>query len=111
MKDIRESFFNRNKKPIHKPAFHSDFQQWDNWCGEIISNLVGAFEIYRKKHPHNDPNTDKDFPTDFDEEVLKYANEHYEFWNTLECLYMCYYNGDFTQDDIGGFMPKVKFIK
>ena len=98
------------KNVTHKPAFKSDFQQWDNWCGEIISNLVGAFEMYQDEHPEYDPQTD-DYPEDFDEEVLKYANEHYEFFDTLHCLYMCYYNGDFTKDDIGNFMTKVKFIK
>lgn len=105
---INESIF--NKKSTHKPAFNSSDQQWDNWCGEIISNLVGSFEHYKKEHPEYNPQTDS-YPEDFDKEVIKYANDKYDFFDTLYCLYQCYYNGDFTKDDIGGFMPKVKFNK
>ena len=104
-----KSLFTRNKKSNHQPAFHDKDQQWDNWCGAIITNLVGSFEIYKNRHENDNKSFDDD-PDKFFNEIIKLANENYEFWDTICCLYKCYENGDFNRDDIGIYMPKVKFI-
>ena len=107
IKDYIKGLF--TKKKTNRPsAFKSENQQWDNWCGHIITNLVGAFEIYKHNHKNDDKPFDND-PDKFYNEIMKIANEKYEFWDTLCCLYQCFENGDFNRDDIGTYMPKVKF--
>ena len=71
--------------------------------------MRNAFEEYQKKNPEYDPQTDE-YPENFDKEVIEYANRDSDFFDTLHCLYRCYYNGDFDHDDIG-VGSKVKFIK
>jgi len=103
---IFKSIFRRKKNK--NSAFKSEDQQWDNWCALIIHELIYAFDDYKKKNPEYNPQTDE-CPENFDEEIIKYANKE-DFYDTLHCLYRCYYNGDFTKDDLGRpGLSKVKF--
>lgn len=105
--DLNESLFSRKKNK--NTAFKSENQQWDNWCATIIRELIYAFDDYKKKNPEYNPQTDE-YPETFDEEIIKYANDKEDFYDTLHCLYRCYYNGDFSKDDLGTpGLAKVKF--
>ena len=105
--DINESLFSRKKNK--NTAFKDENQQWDNWCATIIRELIYAFDDYKKKNPEYNPQTDE-YPENFDEEIIKYANDKEDLYDAIYCLYRCYYNGDFTEDDLGTpGLAKVKF--
>lgn len=93
---LLESLFHKNK---HTSAFKNKDQQWDHWSAEIIINLVFAFEKYKEKYPEHNPLKDN-YPENWLDEIIKYADKDSDFWDTVYCLYTCYYNGDFNLDDI-----------
>ncbi len=104
---LNESLF--RKKNTQNSIFKSKSQQWDNWCRDLLADLVSSFENYRETHPDYDPQTDS-YPADFDEEVLKYANDKEDFSDALYCLYRCFCNNEFSYKDLGDFGSRVKFV-
>ena len=109
MKTLTDSFFKRKKKQSQRPMAFNKHQTWDYWCAEIIINLLHGFKEYKDKHPDYDPRKN-DYPVDFADEVRKFADDKEELWDTIHCLYECWYNGDFDLDDVSkaGY-TKVKF--
>lgn len=106
--DINESLLSRKKNK--DTAFKSKDQQWDHWCAKIIQGLVYGFKKYKTKNPDYVPQNDIS-PENFVEEVIGYANDNGDFSDVINCLYRCYYNSDFTEDDLGNpGLAKVKFI-